>query len=254
MTEMVAIATFCQTKILPPSDVGSNLQILLRWIHLIAGITWIGLLYFFNLVSPKALAGLDPPTRGKVIPALLPPALWWFRWSALVTVLTGFLYWVLILQTEPPANPGAYLGRTLGLWFLLVVVTFGVQFLLLRIAALTRNTWVFVLFVLFLVGGMGHFMVQLLTYEGASNRALAIAVGGGIGLFLLLNVWGIVWRAQKRLIAWTKESAERGTAMPPQAAMLSRRAYLVARAGFWLSFPMLFFMAAASHYPLFVGG
>ena len=51
MTELQAFLLFLQAKIMPPSDPGSIVQILLRWIHLLAGITWIGLLYFFNLVN-----------------------------------------------------------------------------------------------------------------------------------------------------------------------------------------------------------
>lgn len=254
MLDADTLLALWQAKILPPNDVGSNLQILLRWIHITAGILWIGLLYFFNLVNFPLMAELDPPTRGKLIPKLLPRALWWFRWGAVVTVLAGFTNWLLILRTEPPNDPGSYLGRTLGIWFVLVVVTFGIEMGLLRISALTKNTWAFVIVILFLVGGMGHFMMRWITFEGASNRSLAIAVGGGIGLYLLFNVWGVVWRAQKRLIAWTRESAEKGTAMPPEAAALQRQVMLVSRAGFWLTFPMLFFMAAASHYPLFVGG
>jgi uncharacterized membrane protein len=78
---------------------------------------------------------------------------------------------------------------------------------------------------------------------------LAISVGGGLGLVMLLNTWGIVWRAQKRLIAWAKVSAEQGTPMPPEAERLMRWTFLAARTGFWLSFPMLFFMGAAGHYP-----
>lgn len=246
------LAFLLQAKILPPSDLGTNVQLLLRWIHFLAGITWIGLLYFFNLVGFSVMPKLDAPTRSKVIQTLLPPALWWLRWGAVVTVVAGFIYWVLILHTEPPGQPGAYLGRTLSLWFALVVITFGIQMGVLRVSALTKKTWGFVLVILLLVGTMGHFMVQLLTYEGASNRALAIAVGGGIGLFLLLNVWGIVWRAQKRLIAWTKQNP--GEPPPEALAKKMRQAFLVSRASFWLTFPMLFFMAAASHYPIFVGG
>jgi uncharacterized membrane protein len=82
-----------------------------------------------------------------------------------------------------------------------------------------------------------------------SNPHLAISVGGGLGLIMLLNTWGVVWRVQKRLIAWSRASAEQGTPMPPETERLMRWNYLTARTSFWLSFPMLFFMAAASHYP-----
>jgi hypothetical protein len=64
-----------------------------------------------------------------------------------------------------------------------------------------------------------------------------------------MNTWGVVWRAQQRLIIWTRENAEHGTPLPPQAARLARWSFLASRVGFWLSFPMLFFMGAAEHYP-----
>ena len=63
------------------------LQFLLRYIHFLAGITWIGILYFFNLVNVNFMKTLDGPTKGKVIPNLMPAALWYFRWGAMFTVL-----------------------------------------------------------------------------------------------------------------------------------------------------------------------
>jgi uncharacterized membrane protein len=83
----------------------------------------------------------------------------------------------------------------------------------------------------------------------SSNAHLAISIGGGMGLLMLLNAWGIIWRAQKRLIAWTRANAEQGAPMPPEAAKLARWAFLASRTGFWMSLPMLFFMGAAEHYP-----
>jgi uncharacterized membrane protein len=83
----------------------------------------------------------------------------------------------------------------------------------------------------------------------SSNEHLAISVGGGLGFVMLLNTWGVVWRVQKRLIAWARAAAEQNTPMPPEAARLMRWGFLTARASFWLSFPMLFFMGAASHFP-----
>lgn len=67
-----------------------------RWLHFLAGITWIGLLYFFNFVNVPAMAqanadkeGPGPAAIGKYI---MPRALLWFRWSAVVTWVTGALY------------------------------------------------------------------------------------------------------------------------------------------------------------------
>src|SRR5918996_2615906 len=72
------------------SPTGDELwRVLLRWSHFVAGITWIGLLYFFNLVNVNFMKALDAPTKKVVIPALMPKALWYFRWGAVVTVLAG---------------------------------------------------------------------------------------------------------------------------------------------------------------------
>ena len=66
---------------------------LLRWLHLLAGITWIGLLYYFNFVQTPFFAKADPPVRvGMITGGLLANALWWFRWGAMVTFITGWLY------------------------------------------------------------------------------------------------------------------------------------------------------------------
>ncbi len=64
----------------------------LRWLHLIFGITWIGLLYFFNFVNGPFAKTMDAETKKKVVPQLMPRALWWFRWAAMITFITGWLY------------------------------------------------------------------------------------------------------------------------------------------------------------------
>lgn len=239
-------------KVMPPSDVSTNVQIVLRWLHFLAGITWIGLLYFFNLVNVPFMKALDAQTKGKVVPALLPKALWWFRWGAVVTVLAGFIYWFLILRTEPADNPGAFHGRVIGLWLVVVLIAWVINYLLLRMPAVTKSGYVVAVIVAVLAVAIAYIVINNVAYENISNRALWIGVGGGYGVFMLLNVWGIIWPAQKRIIAWTKENAEKGTPIPPESATLARRAFLASRANAWLSLPMLFFMAAASHYPMFV--
>src|SRR5882724_5451478 len=72
------------------------LQALLRWIHIVAGIIWIGLLYFFNFVNAGFAATMDGPTKQKVVPELMPRALYWFRWGAAWTWVTGVLLLVLV--------------------------------------------------------------------------------------------------------------------------------------------------------------
>ena len=68
---------------------------LLRWIHFLAGIVWIGLLYYFNLVQTPFFAETDPAVRSGAIQKLVPRALWWFRWAAMFTLLSG---WLIILH------------------------------------------------------------------------------------------------------------------------------------------------------------
>ena len=64
----------------------------LRWLHFIFGIIWIGLLYFFNFVNGPFAKTMDANTKKLVVPQLMPRALWWFRWGAMITFITGWLY------------------------------------------------------------------------------------------------------------------------------------------------------------------
>lgn len=68
-----------------------HLQYFLRWIHILAGIAWIGHLYFFNYVNAHFAKTMDAATKQKVVPELMPRALWWFRWGAMVTFLSGLV-------------------------------------------------------------------------------------------------------------------------------------------------------------------
>ena len=74
---------------------GEGWLFLLRWFHFLAGITWIGLLYYFNLVQTPFFAETEAPVRSGAIQKLVPRALWWFRWGAMVTFVTG---WLIILH------------------------------------------------------------------------------------------------------------------------------------------------------------
>jgi uncharacterized membrane protein len=73
------------------SDLYTNVQLLLRWIHVIAGIAWIGHLYFFNFVNGPFQGTIGADVKKTVNPQLLPRALWWFRWGAMTTFIVGLL-------------------------------------------------------------------------------------------------------------------------------------------------------------------
>ena len=62
-----------------------------RWAHVVVGITWIGLLYYFNFVQVPAFAEMEAAARNNAIDKLACRALWWFRWAAVATVVTGIL-------------------------------------------------------------------------------------------------------------------------------------------------------------------
>lgn len=64
-------------------------EMLLRWGHLLAGVTWIGLLYYFNLVQGEYFKEADGAAKSDAIQKLVPRALWWFRWGAVATLVTG---------------------------------------------------------------------------------------------------------------------------------------------------------------------
>jgi len=69
----------------------------LRWVHFLAGVTWIGILYYFNFVQTPFFAETDPAVRTGAIQKLLPRALWWFRWGAMITFLAGILIYIMRL-------------------------------------------------------------------------------------------------------------------------------------------------------------
>lgn len=163
--------------------------IALRWIHILAGITWIGLLYYFNMVQVPSFKELDASVRNVLIPKLVRRALLIFRGSAVVTVLAGWTYFF--------------------------------------------SYWAFNSF-------------RPLT---AWSWGLSILAGGILGTMMLLNVWGVIWLYQKKVIAAT-EGVLKGQPAPAEMPVWGKRALIASRFNLVLSLPMLFFMEAASHLAL----
>jgi uncharacterized membrane protein len=238
-----------------PQSAAITEQIALRWLHIVAGIIWIGTLYFSNLAATPALKGLEPSVRAKIYPALMSRAMWWFRWSALVTVIAGLRYfWMILAADAHNAGSSALAFKWLGEWLLLWIVAFALIYpFQLPHKGILDSVWVRAMAISAIALVASWLTLVLNANPQSSNAHLSIAIGGGMGLLMLLNAWGIIWRAQKRLIAWMRAAAEQGAAMPPEAAHFARWAFLASRTGFWMSFPMLFFMAAADHYPFLSG-
>jgi uncharacterized membrane protein len=229
----------------------SLLFLLLRWAHFIAGITWVGLLYYFNLVNTPLLRTARPDEKGFVVTQLMPRALWWFRWSSVVTVFAGVWYWsnnVAIDAKNAGANPGAAMGTFFGIWTLAFILEMGI--LMSPVEALRKGPVLTVLVAIIVIAAAWLY-VSLNQHGWESNSDLSIGVGGGLGWFMMLNVWGLLWRMQKKVIRWTTINVANGTPIPPEAQKAARLAFLASRINFVLTFPLLFFMAVASHYPLF---
>jgi len=229
-----------------PQDWQTNVLFLLRWGHLLAGITWIGLLYFFNLVNVNFMKELDAASKGKVVPNLMPKALWWFRWGAVWTVAFGFLYYMMLLGTEKIT------GRIL-VFLAAWTVAWLIVAALLRMSVAggaLKDGRVLAVVIAVLILAVSWGAVSYMR-NGGSNRTVAIAIGGGMGYVMFMNVWMIIWPLQKKIIAATKAAAETGTPAPAEMPQWARRAFLASRTNAWLSVPMLFFMGAASHFPIF---
>lgn len=169
-------------------DVYTGMETLFRWFHVLAGITWIGLLYFFNFVQVPAYAELSPAARSEAFDKLTWRALWWFRWAALLTFLTGLT--ILGIQKNLGPNFSDYF---------------------------------------------------------AAGPGLSIAWGATLGTIMMLNVWGVIWRNQKIVIASERDKLAGGQGDPAQPDA-AKRAARASRANALFSIPMLWFMVFTTHF------
>jgi uncharacterized membrane protein len=235
-------------------------HIAMRWLHFVAGITWIGLLYFFNLVNVPLQKKLDPDTKKKVNPDLLLPALWYFRWGAVLTVLSGLGYYAMYILKADVRLANATEKNVNGwivmiVWFFIPVITFLVEFLIIKqVPALIKDGRVFAIVALILVVAMSAVILwwldsRLIVHEQhfAGNKTLSIGVGGALGIIMMLNVWGIIWPNNKRMIGALQGG-------PPAAPELARQAFVASRTNAWLSLPLLLFMGTSHGDWIIFGG
>ena len=190
------------------------LEALFRWIHIVAGIVWIGHLYFFNFVNGPFAGTMDPDTRKKVVPQLMPRALYWFRWGAAWTWVTGVLLVLLIFYHGREVFPGI---RGFALPDIVMILVTFLAFLgydALWKSGLGKDIR---------VGGAvcyGLVVVIVLLYvywAGFSYRGYVIHTGALFGTIMAANVWMRIWPMQRRIITAVKE----GTAPDPAWAALA---------------------------------
>ncbi|OGR84687.1 MAG: hypothetical protein A2901_05240 [Elusimicrobia bacterium RIFCSPLOWO2_01_FULL_54_10] len=213
----------------------------LRFLHIAAGITWIGLLYWFNLVNVNFQKTLEADLKPKVNPILILPTLWYFRWAAALTWVTGFLYFSNILLGETISG----MGKPMMIWLGTVAVSYAIIFFLTRPEGPLNNGYLLAAVAGAVVIAMSFVINKAFDTIGVStNPSYMIGIGGAIGTIMLLNVWGIIWPSQKRILGLVplKEGQDK--------AKLARRVFLASRTNAWLSLPMLFFMGASSHLNL----
>lgn len=246
---IASLAALAVQSVTMPTEPSVYEAIVLRWIHFVAGITWVGLLYFFNLVNIPFVNQLDASLKARVLPPLMSRALWWFRWSSVVTVLVGFRYFQIFVISDA-RNAGESAAQPLWSFFLIWTVVFALEMgMLMSPVEVFKKGPVLGVAMAVIVAAAAWLYLQMNNHGWEGNRVLAIGIGGGMGWVMMLNVWGIIWRMQKRMIQWTAASAT--TPMPPQAAKYARVTFLASRLNFALSFPLLFFMGASGHFPIF---
>ncbi len=171
----------------------SGYAFLTRYLHVVVGICWIGLLYYFNFVQVPAFAEMEAAARNNAIDKLASRALWWFRWAAVATVVTG----LLLLGLQRTGSGGSQLTT------------------------------------------MDYFK---------SLPGISIATGVLLGLTMFVNVWGIIWRNQKIVIA-NARNVQAGGEADPEAAGAGRKALLASRQNTIFSLPLLVFMVGTAHFP-----
>jgi uncharacterized membrane protein len=218
------------------------LQAIFRWIHVVSGIIWIGLLYFFNFVNGPFAATMDGPTKQKVVPELMPRALFWFRWGAAWTWITGVLMLLLVFYHGKLAFDAGHGWGTGPL--IMIAVTFlafvvydaifksGLGKDLRTGAAVCFVILVVIVFCFIAVGGFGY-------------RGYTIHTGTLLGTIMAANVWMRIWPSQRKIITATKQGQAPDAALVALAGARSRH-------NTYMSVPLVWTMIN-SHTTAFAG-
>jgi len=216
-------------------------QALFRWIHVVAGVTWIGLLYFFNWINGPFGKTLDAETKQKALPELLPRTLYFFRWGAAYTWITGVLLLAMVYymggtMVEGDADP--QMATIIGVASFIVGSVVYDQLWKSPLGN-NENAAVVVSFVL---------LVGLMCYWNSaemSPRAQFIHVGALFGTAMAWNVWFRIWPAQRLIIAGIKSGQAADASHGKLAGLRSKH-------NTYMSVPLIFIMIS-NHYPSIYG-
>lgn len=170
---------------------------LFRWAHVMFGVTWIGMLYYFNFVQAEYFKEAEQAALSDAKAKLAPRALWWFRWGAMFTFITGMILFGGV-QHKQVLNDYIILGATMGsLMFLNVwLIIWPAQKVVLglaegdaataapKAALASRTNVLFSAPMLFCMLGSPHL--------GYSADHLVAVNGGGLGLWLSIGLIGLL--------------------------------------------------------------
>src|SRR3990167_6121753 len=183
----------------------------LRWIHVFAGIIWIGMLYYFNFVQGEFFKEIDAGVKGICTQKLVPRALFWFRWGAMITFISGLLIITGTMHTGVPLKSawgvliliGSGIGTLMwfNVWFVIwpakkVIIASAVQVAsggqaLPGVADKASRAWVasrsnvmFSLPLLFFMGAARHLILSR-NFDTVSYWSVVGSIGG---IFLLFEL------------------------------------------------------------------
>jgi uncharacterized membrane protein len=224
-------------------EVSNWLNLIFRWLHVIAGVMWIGHLWFFNFVNAQVAKTYDADAKKKVVPELMPRALYWFRWGAAYTFITGILLLGVVYymggQLVPQYDAKLSVGAATGVGLAVLVVGFAIYDALWKAMAKQEMAGMAISYLLTV--GIAFGLAQVFV-----GRAVLIHIGALFGTIMAANVWMRIWPNQRKIIAGIKNGTPVDASIPATAGLRSKH-------NTYMSVPLIFLMIS-NHYPTQVYG
>ncbi|QUJ68578.1 urate hydroxylase PuuD [Photobacterium sp. GJ3] len=233
------------------------LNLVIRWIHMIVGIAWIGASFYFvwlennlNRVNPKTGlsgdlwaihgGGIYHLEKYKLAPPSMPENLHWFKWEAYFTWITGVLLLGVVYYLNADiylVAPGSGLGATASVALGVGALAAGwIIYSLLCDSALGKKPMLLGIILFFALVGAAYGLSQVF-----SGRGAYIHVGAIIGTIMVGNVFFVIMPAQRGLVKAIEENREPDPVLPAKGLLRSRH-------NNYLTLPVLFIMIS-NHFP-----